>query len=227
MAKKRVTRKQLLKEPDEFITTTGKLIHWAKENTKQLVFGGVIFFGLVILVAALGFYNKRQNQSAAALYSQAIAKYQAAGGEKEPVKALAAARADFTQLVEAYGNRPSGRLGRVMFGHLSLAGAALDDAVVQYQAALDDFDDDPGLLNVIRNGLGSAYAQKGAYPESIEQFEKLSQSSSPVLKDAALFHLGRLYDQLGRSEESQKVYQQLRTDFPETMYAQLVQDKTS
>lgn len=225
MAKKRVTRKQLLKQPDEFMTTTGKLVQWAKDHTQQLVYGGAIFFGVVILVAFLGYHKERKRQSASTLYSQAMAKYEAAGGVQEAVKALAAARADFAQLVESYGNLPAGRLGRVMYGHLSLAGMALDDAVAQYQAALDDFGDNPVLQNVILNGLGSAYAQKGEYPAAIEQFEKLAEGSNPVLKDVALFHLGRLYDQLGRTKESQKVYQQLRTDFPETMYAQLAQEK--
>lgn len=224
MAKKRVTRKQLLREPDEFITTTGKVIAWTRDHRDQLIYGTAAFVGLVILIMGWGYYQARKNQSATALLSKAMATYQAEGGENEAIKALDAVRSDFTQLVDKYGNQPSGRLGRVMYGHLCLAAKSLDDAIVHYQAALDDFDD-TSMLNVILNGLGSAYFQKGEYPAAIEQFEKLVKSESPVLKDAALFHLGRLYDQLGRADESEKAYQQLHTDFPETSYARLVRDK--
>lgn len=225
MAKKRVTRKQLLKEPDEFITTTGKLIRWAKEHQNQLIYGGATLIGLVIVTAVWGFYQDRRNQTATTLYSQAMATYEASGGEAAPVKALAAARADFTQLVENYASLPAGRMGRIMYGHFSLAGKDLDEAVAQYKAAMDDFSGEAGVLNLIRNGLAMTYYQKGEYAAAIAQFEKLAQSDSPVLKPAALFHLGHLFDQLDRSEESQKIYQQLHSDFPQTSYAQLVKDK--
>lgn len=225
MTKKRVTRKQLLKEPDEFITTTGKLIQWAKNHRDQLVYGTALFFGVVILAAAWGYYQERRNRSATALYSQVMTTYQAQGGESEAVKALAAVRTDFDLLVDKYENQAAGRLGRIMYGHMCLAGNALDDAAKHYKAALDDFKNDIALSNLIRNGLGATYFQKGSYPEAIEQFEKIAAGESPVLKDTALFHLGRLYEQLGQSEKSQKAYQQLNTDFPETTYAQLVRDK--
>jgi hypothetical protein len=45
MAKKRTTRKQLLKGPDEFITQTGKAIRWARANTKPLIYGTCAFAG--------------------------------------------------------------------------------------------------------------------------------------------------------------------------------------
>ncbi len=225
MAKKRLTRKQLLKEPDEFITTTGKILQWAQDHTRQLILGGAVFLGLVILFVAINYYNAVQNRSATALYGQILEKHQSAGGESEAVKSMAAVREDLKKLVETYGSQSAGKLGRIKYGHFALASGDLDEAVAQFQSALKYFKDDPSLVNVIRNGLGTAYDQKGEYPAAVEQFETLAQSSSPVLKDAALFHLGRLYDQLGRSEESQKVYRQLRTDFADTTYAQLVQDR--
>ena len=45
MAKqKRVTRKQLLKEPDEFITTTGRIIAWGRKYTRQVAYAAGAFF---------------------------------------------------------------------------------------------------------------------------------------------------------------------------------------
>jgi len=41
MAGKKITRKQLLKEPDEFITTTGKVIRFFRENQKQVTLAGL------------------------------------------------------------------------------------------------------------------------------------------------------------------------------------------
>lgn len=225
MAKKRVTRKQLLKEPDEFITTTGKLIQWAKDHTNQLIISGAILLVAVLFIAGLRYYNERQKQSASALYGKILAAYQSEGGEKEAQKALAAISEDLTRLIETYGHQPAGRMGRVMAGHFNLASRAPEQAVAYYLAALDDFSDNPSVSNIIHHGLGLAYIQLGQYPAAIEQFQALSLSSSLVLKDAALFHLGYLYNAMGQAEESRKAYEQLRNDFPETTYAKLVLDK--
>ena len=37
MAKKRVSRKQLLKEPDEFLTFSAQALQFARENQKSII----------------------------------------------------------------------------------------------------------------------------------------------------------------------------------------------
>jgi tetratricopeptide (TPR) repeat protein len=225
MAKKRVTRKQLLKEPDEFITTTGKLIGWAREHTKQLLVGGGLFLGLLIFVAAFGYYQQKRSDAAILIYGQAMAKYREAGGEKEPAAALAAAQSDLERLTSEYGGQPAGKLGRLVYGNLSLAAQARDEAVAIYTSALKDFGSDISLANFIYNGLGTAHSQKGDFTAAIGYYEKIVSSTSPVLKDSALFHLGRLYGAMGQSDKSQEAYRQLGTDFPDSMFAEMAKDK--
>jgi tetratricopeptide (TPR) repeat protein len=225
MAKKRITRKQLLKEPDEFITTTGKLIAWARENSRQLIGGGCVFFGVLILIAAYSYYQEKQSDAALELYNRVMAGYEAAGGVKDPAAALAAAKPDLERLTTEFGGQPAGKLGRIMYGHFSLAAQARDEAITIYTAALEDFGTDPSLANFIHNGLGAAYSQKGEFQAAIEHYEKVVQGASPVLKDTALFHLGRLYDALGQEEKSRQAYRQLNTDYPESMFAEMVKNK--
>ncbi len=227
MAKKRISRKQLLKEPDEFFTGTGKLINWAKENLKQLLIGVGVFFGLIIFIAFFGYFREVRIQAASDLLSQSLTKYQADTDESKAVEALAEVRADFERLVNSYGGLPAGQLGGLLFGHICMAGQAVDEAIPHYEKALNDFGNDSSLINIILNGLGSAHAQKGNYQEAIEYYKQLVAGSSTVLKDAALFHLGMLYGQLDKPEESKKAYLQLRTDFPDSMYADIVQEKTT
>ena len=225
MAKKKVTRKQLLKEPDEFMTTTGKVIGWAKENTKALVIGVSVFFVLIIIVSVYGYINEKSSTTAQLMFSQAVTKYQTVAQQKTDEDALAAVSADFDALLKSHGNQPAGRFGRIFYGHISTTGKAYDQAIVHYQSALDDFGDDSSMTNVILNGLGSAYQQKGEYPQAIENYKKIVDGPGSMLKDAALFNLGKLYAQIGKAEESKKAYRQLSADFPNSMYANIVREK--
>ena len=225
MAKKRLTRKQLLKEPDEFITTAGRVVQWARNNTRSLVYGCAGFFGVVILIAAWSYYQDRQAKLSAALLGQATAKYQSALADGQADKALDAVRGDFKRLIDAYGGQPAGRLGRLAFAHFCLAAGAYDDAVMQYQKALADFSDDPSLLNIILNGLGSALQQKGEDNLAVPHYERLISADSSMLKDAALFNLGVLYGRQGKMEKVKAVYERLVADFPDSVYAGIAREQ--
>lgn len=227
MAKKRVTRKQLLKEPDEFITTTGKLISWAKDNLQTLIIGTVGFFIFIIGISIYGYVQQNRFDAAQLMFSQAVTKYQTEAEKKNESEALAAVSADFDKLIESYGGQPAGQLGRVFYGHISLAAKDYDQAITHYEKALVNIDTDTSITNIVLNGLAMAYHQIGEYPKAIEKYRKIADGTDSMLKDAALFNLGKLYEQIGKSEESKKAYQQLRDDFPGSMYSSIAREKAA
>lgn len=225
MAKKRVTRKQLLKEPDEFITTTGRVVQWARENSKILTYGCATFAGIVVLIAAVSYYQERQDRKSAILLGSISAKYENLVQAGQQEEALAAVRDDFQKLIDGYAGRPAGRLGRLVYAHYCLANGNYDDAITHYRTALNDYSGDPSLQNIILNGLGSAFQQKGQDDAAADTYAQLVATDSPVLKDAALFNLGIIYDRQGNSDGVKVVYQQLITDFPDSMYAAVARER--
>lgn len=225
MAKKRVTRKQLLKEPDEFITTTGLLINWAKENAKALGIGSTLFFVVIISVSIYVFVNEKRSSAAHLMFGQAVLKYQSEAQTKDGAGAMSAVSGDFDALIDSYGGQPAGKLGRLFYGHMGTMANDFDKAIESYQNALKDFGDDASLSNVIHNGLASAYQQKGDYPKAVEHYQIIADGDSMTLKDAALFHLGKLLKQLGREEESRQAYQKLAENHPASTYAGIAREK--
>ena len=65
MAKqKRVTRKQLLKKPDEFITTTGRIIRWGRQYTRQVAYAAVAFLLFLVVITGYRYYsNNAENRA--------------------------------------------------------------------------------------------------------------------------------------------------------------------
>jgi tetratricopeptide (TPR) repeat protein len=227
MAKNKLSRKQLLNEPDEFISTANQILDWSKEHTRQLIAGTCVLLAVAAAVSIYLYHRQRQADAAEALLGQALAKYQTAMESKDAAAALAAVRSDFDKLLASYGNVPAGRLGAVIYGNICLAGQDYDDAIVHYQDSLPHFGAESSLVNVILNGLGTAYQQKGDYNRAISYFKQMADGTGTLLKDAALFNLGRLYRQLGKVKESRKAYERLGVEFPQSMYASMVKDMTS
>ncbi len=228
MAKKKLTRKELIKGPDEFITTTGKAIQWSRENTKPLIYGTVAFFALIVLIAGYRFVSEKREQAAAALLSRCLETYQKAqSSDENPVQALAVVKPDFDRLVKEYGGQPAGRLGRVIYANLALSAQDADTAMALYEKALGELGDDPSLHNTILNGLAMAAEQKGDQAAAISYLEKITTGNSTLLKDVALFNLGRLYTLTGKTEKGQAAYRQLSQDFPNSLYADIAREKAA
>lgn len=222
MAKDRVTRKQLLKEPDEFISTANRLIGWARENIRMLcVVGGAILVGAA-LFSVFSYYRQVRADAAETRLGAALTKYQTSMEGKDPAVALDAVREDFEAMFASYGSTPAGRLGGVIYGNICAAAKSYDDAIAQYNKALAYFGKESSLGDVILNGLAASYQQKGDYNQAISYYKQMAEGTGTVLKDAALFNLGRLYGQLGQTEESRKTYERLGAEFPESTYAKLV-----
>jgi tetratricopeptide (TPR) repeat protein len=222
MAKNRVTRKQLLNEPDEFITTANRVINWAKANTRALTVGSCVILAVAVLVSVFSYYRHTRADAAETRLGAALTKYQTAMAGKDPAAALDAVREDFEALSASYGSTPAGRLGGVIYGNICIASKNYDDAIVQYNRSLAHFGKESSLNDVILNGLATAYQQKGDYNRAISYYKQMAEGTGTVLKDAALFNLGRLYGQLGQTEESRKTYERLGAEFPESMYANLI-----
>jgi tetratricopeptide (TPR) repeat protein len=215
---KRIDRKQLLKEPDEFFTTTGRMINWAKAHPRQLAYIACAFLAVVVIASGYRYLTERRAQAASSLLSTTLMNYQQALAQNDAKQALTAVEPDFKRLYSDYGRQPAGRLGLVFHAHFSAAARESEAAVELYQKALSRFRGDPSLANVILQGLAAAYEEKGDAAAAIEQYRKVAQSAHSLHKADALFQLGRLYGQTGQAEKSREVLEQLGKEFPDSIY---------
>ncbi len=221
--KKKISRKKLLNEPDEFLTFSAKLFQYTLEHKYQLLgaLGGIV--AVVLIVTGIRFYSLQRSKEAFALLEKSRARYEKLLDEKDPQTAFEEVKSDFEHILDKYGDKAGGKLARVLFADICYRAENLDQAIFLYEKALADFQD-PFIRNSIFSGLAYAYEKKQAYKKATEYFEKIAASADPVLKGEALFNIGRLYAALGDHEKSQTAYQQLISEQPNSIYIDLAKE---
>jgi len=225
--KKRITRKQLLKEPDEFLTFSAKALQFTLDHRTHVAYGFGILVGAILLMSAIGYFiNTAENKAFEAL-NRSMADYTEALAKDGAVEAAAEVEGDFQTIVEKYGGRKATRFARLMYADICFAAGRIDQSLELYRIVLRDFGMMQPYRNLILNSIGMAYEEKEDYERAAEYYEKIIESDGDLMKSDALYALGRLYDLLGNKDKSITAYSRLVEDYPGAMHIAIAQDKTA
>ncbi len=225
MAQK-ISRKKLLKEPDEFMTLSSRLIQWATDHKQYVATTAIGILAVVIVAIGIHAYIRSANNKASALLAQSVTQYEAAmKADKDPVKAYQAVEKSFSQIVAHYSGRRMGQVAGVEFADICFKAGQYDRAISLYQSALKTFDDMPFYKNMVLNGLGYAYEEKKDYPNAIKYFDMLNTSPDASQKDMSLFNLASIYEKMGNKEKSKTLFAQIVAEFPNSIYTEIAKEK--
>jgi tetratricopeptide (TPR) repeat protein len=228
LAKKyKKTRKELLKEPDEFITLSGKLIGFAVAHKNQLIYGLGIIVSLALIFSGIRFFSIRSENKAAALLNQSLAKYESVKDDTKLLVAYERVSNDFQSILDKYGSKKSGKIARLTYANICYDAGKYEQAIELYKTALQDFESRPLIHNQILSNLGYAWEQLKDYATAVSYFEKLSSAPEAAISADALFHLGWLYEKLEQPEKSKASYNKILSDHQDFIYIDLVKERMS
>jgi len=226
MAKKpKKTRKELLKEPDEFITISGKIIGFLVEHKNQLTYALGVIVALALIFSGYRFFSIRSENKAAALLDQSLAKYEKFKNDKQPLAAYDQVSDDFQLLLDKYGSKQSGKIARLTYANICYKAGKYDQSIELYKRSLTDFEKHPAIHNQVVGSLGYAYEQQADYASAVNYFIRLSSAPDTIMRGEALYHLGWLYDKLGQTDKSKAAFNKILSDHPDFIYIDLVKER--
>ena len=210
MARQRITRKELLRQPDQFITRSARIIEWTEANASSILYG----VGAVILVGALigGWFVWQANRHhrAETLLYEAINgnALQDSTSQDNQVNALQA-------LVRDYDRTPAATQAYWHLGRLYFARADYVAALEAYEQARHRLgNDQSGLMHALIS-LNIAYAEEaqGACAQALEDFEAVVQAPAAAwLRGEAYLGMGRCHEQSNTPEMAAEVYHRALSD---------------
>ena len=227
------TRKELLEEPDPFLVFIGRVLTFVKKYQQQIVMAAMVVFIGAVAMSGMVYYQRHTEEKAADMLGKAILQYNSLVRKdpnilnpKEPSAAeYDGAQKAFQEIIDKYGSTGAGKAALLNCADLSYLAKKYDEAIKTYEKALDAFGDQAAFKNLILNGLAYSYEAKQDAENAAKYFNMIVSDESAVMKDQALFNLGRMYEKLGKTEQQTEAYKRIVAEYPDSMYFQLAKEK--
>lgn len=227
MAKKKITRKELLNEPDEFITFSSKLLNLATKYQTQLLY----FVGAVALIAFIfsgyGYFYRKSESKAYSMIENSMREYEISLKKNGPEEAMNEVKPGFMNIIDKYSGNSGGKIAKLEFANICYNAGDMDTAIDLYGKALLDFSDNRFIKCEILNSLGYAYEEKNDFKSAVNYFEKIVSEPDNYLKDEAYFNLGRLFAMMGDEKKSKEAYKKICSDFADSFYFNIAKEHIS
>jgi tetratricopeptide (TPR) repeat protein len=225
MAKKKKSRKQLLKEPDEFITFTGKVISFVTGYQKQISYILCTIVAVALIFYGYRFFAQRAETKAFTLLGQTQSKYDTLVMTSSETEAYHQISEAFQSIIKKYGGNAGGKLARVIYANISYKAGQYEKAIALYKQSLSDFKNDKFVYNMILINLGHAYQRVENEQNAAAYFEKAASATDSPIREEALFNLGLMYEKTGEAAKSQKTLQEILNNHPDSIYFDLVEEE--
>ncbi len=212
MAKTKVSRKTLLKKPDEFITLSTKAVTLVKEHQQQFRILGIILVCLLIIAFGLYTYMKYINKKGQETYSTAynfISKNMGLETNKDNLKE---SEELFDRVIDKYGLSKAARLAIPELAYLDFLQKRYDDAIHRYQEFLNKVSDDP-YQSLAMMALAVCYEEKGDFEKAIRTLEQIRSGPDDFFKEQAMLIMARIYRQMNKQESSNEILEEFIEKF--------------
>ena len=224
MAKRKIRRKAL-KEPDEFITFTTRILARCRENLRIVALAALGIAFLVVGLSGVLLYRSTQESKAAALYDEALALYpRETSGNARPADYKAAV-AKLEEVQTRFGSTQVAMSALVDLGNGYFQSGEYDRAISCYQDFLGRTDRRDSLNDQVLESLGTSYEAKRVWQEALEVYERLAREGAPIYRDQAQLYLGRVYEALGDQERAMSHYDNYLKTNPATGLSERVKVK--
>jgi len=225
MVGKKINRKQL-KQPDEFITFSGKVIQWGQKYGRQIGYTAIALLGIVLALVGYRYFDNRSELKAFSLLSQANANYavqmQKTGAQE---KAYEAVKMDYQNILDNYSGKNAGKVTRKTLADICFNAGRYDQAIDLYERSLKDFKKDPFYHAIILSDLALAHEANSNDEAAMQYFERVASTPEAPALDQALFHLAGLYEKAGKPEKAREFYEKIIAEHAGSIYTDIVKEK--
>ena len=221
MTSAKISRKELLKKEDEFITFSSRMIILAKEHSRELKFLGMGVFCLLMIYLGINTYLRYINKKGQDAYNiayYAISKNMDSNKNQDSIKK---SEELFNEVIKRYDISGAARLALPELAYVKFLQKQYDEAISKYQEFLNKAPDGP-YQSLAETAMAVCYEEKGDFDKAIQILEHISSGPDDFFKEQAMLSMARIYRLTDKEEKSNEILRDFITRFKNSQFLPLV-----
>jgi outer membrane protein assembly factor BamD (BamD/ComL family) len=214
MVKRKISRKELLKKPDEFMTFTRKAIAFFRVHSRQFEYIGMAIVALFLLYLGVNTYLKYVNKKGLEAYNRAYRSViQNTDAQTDP-ETLKKTGELFKEVIDQYGFSKASRLALPESAYVHFLNKEYDEAIVQYEAFLKKVPRHGPYHALGRLALAACHEEKGDYKKALQQLDSIISGPDTGFAEQAMLSMARIYRLDQRPEKSDDILAEFIEKYP-------------
>ncbi|MEW6347925.1 MAG: tetratricopeptide repeat protein [Thermodesulfobacteriota bacterium] len=224
MAEKKISRKELLKEPDEFLTWSAKTVQYVEQNPRKAYTAVAVVVAIFALAMAYYSYGQYQIRAGHEALEKVYAQYRQASESTEDVapdtwdKILA----DFDAVIQKYGSSPASEVALLYSGHVLYKKDDLKGALQRYEKMQSTSLAEKGLGSLVIYHIAMTRMAMAEYEQAVQLFDSLAKNTGSPYRREAYASIAKIYLTTGKNKEALQAYKQYLKMFPQAPDAAFV-----
>ncbi|OQY41536.1 MAG: hypothetical protein B6240_15110 [Desulfobacteraceae bacterium 4572_87] len=223
MAKKKLSRKELLKNTDEFLTLSEKVVIYVKEHMGQVRWVGIGLAVIAVAYISIWGYMKHTNQKGQAAYNvayDALAQnFQGENANKENIKK---SEGLFEAVIRDYGMSKAADLALAQVGHAKFTNKQYDAAIDYYKEFGAKASDNEAYETLNLLALAACHEAKGAMKEAAEILDGIVEAPDNPFRENAMLNLERIYRLNNQPEKADKILKTFAKEYGNSPFFPMV-----
>ncbi len=217
MDKRKISRKELLKGPDEFMTLSEKVARFVSEHGKVFKTGGTALAAALLVYLGVTSYIGYINKKGQTAYNKAYHEVVDSLNQKPEKRDLGKAKELFGEVIEDYGISKVSLLAQPQIAYLQYQEKKYDEAISLYNAFLKE-DPPAEYREMARLAVAACYEEKGDFTRAIDICRGIYSAPSSLFREEAMLSLARLYRLSNQKDKANEILEKFLEEFKNSPY---------
>ena len=192
----KMTRKELLNAPDEFVTTTSTAVKWIKENPAR--FASITTIIIVIIISGIGFYYWKTNRDINSMLAYSNA-YNNSGLT--------------LQVMQEYADTKAGKLSQLRLARLAYEQKDFPMAVNYTDDFINSWSHEDIFFWEGMLIMASAYMEQDKKDKALALLDQCTDKAPEHIRDQALFFRAQVLIGLERNDEAKESLKEISDNY--------------
>jgi outer membrane protein assembly factor BamD (BamD/ComL family) len=214
MAAKKITRKELVKSPDEFITFSSRAFEFFMAHVRELKIAGVIVLGLLVCYLAGYAYLRYVNQKGQAAYNDAFYLLTESGEPEQYRENLKKAVEIFQGVIESHGWSDAAGLAIPQVAYGKFVNGEYDQSIKLYSEFKDEVSGNPDFATLSVLAIAACHEAGGDFKKAVDALKRVVDGPDNPFKESAAYSLARVYSLDHQTDQAQAALKSFIENYP-------------